>query len=98
MPSAKITWDPTKAAANVRKHGVSFEEAESVFYDEFALLEDDPDDSYGEERFVIVGMSSALRVLVVCHCVREKDAVIRIISARKAVKTERDEYSGRIKR
>lgn len=79
MPSAKITWDPTKAAANVRKHGVSFEEAESVLYDEFALVEDDPDEPHGEERFVMVGMSFALRVLVVCHCVREQGAVIRII-------------------
>jgi uncharacterized protein len=61
-------------------------------------LEDDPDDSYGEERFVMVGMSSALRILVVCHCVREQGAVIRIISARKAVKAERHEYSVRIKR
>lgn len=98
MSSAKVTWDPTKAAANVRKHGVSFEEAESVFYDEFALLEDDPDESYGEERFVMVGMSSVLRVLVVCHCVREQGSVIRIISARKAIKAERHAYSVRIKR
>src|SRR5918996_544653 len=98
MAAARVTWDPTKAAANLRKHGVSFEEAEGVFYDEFALFDDDPDESYGEDRFIIVGMSSALRVLVVCHCVREEGTVIRIISARKAVKVERDEYWTRIKR
>ncbi len=71
MAGAAVTWDPTKAAANLRKHGVSFQEAESVFYDEFALLDDDPDESHGEGRFILVGMSSALRVLVVCHCVRD---------------------------
>ena len=98
MATARVTWDPTKAAANLRKHGVSFEESEGVFYDEFALFDDDPDESYGEDRFIIVGMSSALRVLVVCHCVREEGTVIRIISARKAVKAERDEYWTRIKR
>ena len=80
MAGAAVTWDPAKAAANVRKHGVSFQEAESVFYDEFALFDDDPDDSHGEDRFILVGMSSALRVLVVCHCVREEGTVLRIIS------------------
>ena len=98
MGTARVTWDPAKAATNVRKHGVPFGEAESVFYDEFALFDDDPDESYGEQRFILVGMSGALRVLVVCHCVRQEGAVIRIISARKAVKAERDEYWTRIKR
>ena len=98
MAGAAVTWDPAKAAANVRKHGVSFQEAESIFYDEFALFDDDPDDSSGEDRFILVGMSSALRVLVVCHCVREEGTVLRIISARKAVRAESEEYWRRVKR
>jgi uncharacterized DUF497 family protein len=83
-------WDERKNRANQRKHGVSFEEAETVFSDDRARLLEDPDE--GEDRFVLLGLSATLRTLVVCHCYREKDAVIRIISARKAHREERKEY------
>jgi uncharacterized protein len=77
-------WDENKAASNAKKHGVSFEEAQSVFSDEHAKLIDDPDHSSSEERFVLLGLSSTLRLLLVCHCYRTEGSVIRIISARKA--------------
>lgn len=93
MPELRFEWDDRKNAENRRKHGVSFEEARTVFYDDRALLRDDPDG--GEERFVLLGLSAALRTLVVCHCYREQDEVIRIISARKAHKEERAEYERR---
>ncbi|MHB8877157.1 MAG: BrnT family toxin, partial [Myxococcaceae bacterium] len=86
-------WDETKSKANHRKHGVSFEEAQTVFADEFGLLIHDPDHSDQEDRFVILGLSSGLRTLVVCHCYRDEDDVIRIISARKADRRERALYS-----
>ena len=86
-----------ESAANRRKHGVSFEEAETVFLDEHALLLDDPDHSEGEERFVLLGLSSRFRVLVVVHTYREQDAIIRLISARKATKAERAGYDARWK-
>jgi uncharacterized DUF497 family protein len=86
----RFDWDERKNRANQRKHGVSFEEAETVFSDDRALLLDDPDE--GEDRFVLLGLSATLRTLVVCHCYREEDAVIRIISARKAHREERKEY------
>lgn len=76
-------------------HGVSFEEAQSVFYDERALLKEDPDDSRGEDRFLLLGLSGTLRTLVVCHCYRRRDSVIRIISARRADRTERAAYERR---
>ncbi len=85
-------WDPKKAAANKRKHGVSFEEAHSVFFDETALEFPDPDHSEDEARFLLLGRSLQLRVLVVCHCYRESDSTIRIISARKATTGERRVY------
>lgn len=85
-------WDPVKAAANLRKHKVSFEEAQSVFLDENAMRFLDPDHSDDEERFLILGMSFTLRILVVCHCYRSDDSVIRIISARKADKREQSSY------
>jgi len=85
-------WDERKAAANVKKHGVSFDEAKSAFYDERAKLIDDPDHSANEDRFVLLGLSSALRLLVVCHCHRGEDGVIRIISARKATARETKSY------
>ena len=88
-------WDARKATANLRKHGVSFAEAQSVFLDEEALLMPDPDHSEDEERFVLLGLSASLRVLVVSHCYREGDDVIRIISARKADRGERAEYNRR---
>ena len=88
MSSLQFEWDARKAAANEKKHGVSFEEAKSVFADERAKLIDDPDHPEEEDRFVLLGLSSALRVLVVCHCYRDEDGVIRIISARKATTVE----------
>lgn len=90
-------WDERKNAANKRKHGVSFEEAQTVFYDDNALLVGDPDHSEDEERFIILGLSYTVRVLLVCHCYREDDELIRIISARKADRSERSEYERRCK-
>ena len=96
MKKLRFEWDSRKSAANKRKHGVSFEEAQTVFYDDRAILiEDDEDDE--EDRFVLLGISAALRMLVVCHCHREKDSVKRIISARKANRTERKDYEQRWK-
>jgi uncharacterized DUF497 family protein len=91
----RFEWDERKSAQNLRKHGVSFEEAETVFLDDHALLIDDPDHSAHEERFILIGLSGALRHLVVCHCYRESRCVIRIISARKATATEREAYQQR---
>ena len=85
-------WDPQKAVANMAKHGVSFEEAQTVFYDDHARLEDDPDHSDDEDRFILLGVSEKLRILVVCHCYRADDAEIRLISARKATKQEQKQY------
>ncbi|MBV2194115.1 MAG: BrnT family toxin [Azonexus sp.] len=85
-------WDSRKAAINLKKHGVSFEEAKSAFFDERAKLIDDPDHSEDEERMVLLGLSSTLRLLVVCHCCRGEGGVIRIISARKATATESKHY------
>ena len=92
MITLGFEWNDRKAAANLKKHGVSFEEAKSVFVDERAKLIDDPDHSENEDRFVLLGMSSALRILLVCHCYRSKGNVIRIISARKAVSKEYKSY------
>lgn len=95
MNELRFEWDPKKDTANQRKHGVSFDEATTVFSDERALLLDDPDHSEEEERFVLLGLSVNLRTLVVCHCYREAESVIRLISARKASRMERSEYSQR---
>ena len=95
MADLVFEWDPAKAAANVRKHGVSFDEAETVFSDEHALLLDDPEHSADEDRFVLIGLSAASRTVVVCHCYQERADVIRLISARKATRTERHEYAAR---
>ena len=92
MRSLRFEWHPAKAAINLRKHGVSFEEAQSVFADERARLIDDPDHSEDEDRFILLGLSSSLRVLVVAHCYRSEDNVIRIISARKATREEQRYY------
>lgn len=92
MAHLDFTWDPLKARANLRKHGVSFVEAQSVFLDERARLVDDPEHSDAEDRFILLGLSAALRVLVVVHAFREARGVIRIISARKATPTERARY------
>ncbi len=88
----RFEWDEKKNCINQKKHKVSFEEASSVFYDQRALLRDDPDHSEDEERFVILGISKQLNILVVCHCYRESEAVIRIISARKATTNEISQY------
>lgn len=92
MGTLRFEWDDRKAAANLKKHGVSFQEAKSVFVDERARLIDDPDHSEDEHRFVLLGMSSALRLLLVCHCYRGAGNVIRIISARKASARESKSY------
>jgi uncharacterized protein len=92
MPNIQFEWDARKAVANLKKHGVSFDQARTVFFDEHAKLIDDPDHSDGEDRFVLLGLSSSLKVLLVCHCYREEGNVIRIISARKASTHETKEY------
>lgn len=92
MSELLFDWDPSKAAANARKHGVTFEEAKSAFSDERAKLIDDPDHSEGEDRFILLGLSGSLRLLVVCHCYRMEGNVIRIISARKATSEETKFY------
>ena len=90
----KFEWDPPKAAANLKKHQVSFDEAKSVLYDEFAVQFFDEEHSSDEERFLMLGMSSGAKLLLVCHCEREHGEVIRIISARKATKRESAFYQG----
>lgn len=90
-------WGERKNAQNRRKHGISFEEAQAVFYDEHALLIADPDHSDREERFILLGLSGRLRTLVVCHCYRRRGAVIRLISPRKANQAERELYEQRWK-
>jgi uncharacterized protein len=90
--SLTFEWDKEKSASNRAKHGISFEEAQTVFLDENALLIHDPDHSGGEDRFVLLGLSVKFRVLVVCHCYRKSNEVIRIISARKATRTEQKRY------
>lgn len=90
----EFEWDSTKARANERKHGVSFEEAQSVFYDDFARQFYDPESSEAEDRFLMLGMSNRARVLLVCHCERSTGDVIRIISARKATRNEQTYYEG----
>ena len=92
MSTLRFEWDDQKAVANFKKHGVRFEEAKSVFVDERAKLIDDPDHSEVEDRFVLLGLSSALRLLLVCHCYRSEGNVIRIISARKAIAREFKSY------
>lgn len=92
MNELRFEWDEAKSRQNIRKHGVSFAEAQAVFYDDRAIRFYDPDHSRDEERFIMLGMSFTLRILVVCHCYRESDAVIRIISARKATRQEAEQY------
>lgn len=87
-------WNAHKAASNHKKHGVSFEEAESVFFDEYARQFFDEAHSDEEDRFIMLGVSNRSRILVVCHCERGKDETIRIISARKATVNERSYYEG----
>ena len=92
MSELSFEWDPVKSRTNAGKHGVTFDEATTVFSDERALVIEDPDHSEAEERFILLGLSMKLRVLVVCHCLRESAGTIRIISARKATRSERQQY------
>ena len=92
MRMLTITWDERKDSINRQKHGVSFIEARTVFLDEHARLIADPDSSEDEDRFIILGFSERFRLLVVCHCYRENDSIIRIISARKATRHEKNSY------
>ena len=92
METIEFEWDNNKENKNIEKHQVSFEEAKTAFYDEFALQYFDPDHSDSEDRFILLGMSFRLRTIVVCHCFRREETSIRIISARKANKSEEKEY------
>ena len=92
MRTVEFEWDNNKENKNIEKHQVSFEEAKTAFYDEFALQYFDPDHSDSEDRFILLGMSFRLRTIVVCHCFRREETSIRIISARKANKSEEKEY------
>ena len=92
MSDIRFEWDERKNRVNKRKHKVSFEDAQTVFLDENAIRFFDPDHSDEEDRFLMIGMSFTLRVLIVSHCYKESDSVIRIISARKADKHEQSDY------
>jgi uncharacterized DUF497 family protein len=92
MNDLSFEWDKSKATINLKKHGVSFEEAKSAFSDERAKLIADPDHSEDEDRFILLGYSSSMRLLVVCHCYRTDENIIRIISARKASRHEAASY------
>ena len=90
----KFEWNPVKAASNKKKHGVSFDEAQSIFCDEFAIQFFDGESSGSEDRFLMLGFSDGARLLIVCHCERDQGNIIRIISARKATKNESKYYQG----
>ena len=92
MADLRFTWDPRKARDNLSKHGVSFDEAATAFADERALVIADPEHSGAEDRFVLLGLSARLRLLVVVHAYRQQEDVIRVISARKSTRTERRAY------
>lgn len=92
MYNIKFDWDKEKNIANQKKHGISFEEAQSVFVDENALMIHDPDHSIDEDRFILLGLSASVCLMVVCHCYRKNGEVIRIISARKATRIEQKRY------
>ena len=92
MDALKFEWDEDKNELNKQKHKISFETAKEVFYDELAILFDDPDHSIGEERFLIMGMLKSSKICIVSHCYRDKENVIRIISAREATKPEKRFY------
>lgn len=94
MNRIEFEWDAPKEVLNKKKHGVSFEEAKTAFFDENALVIHDSEHSKDEKRFALLGLSSMIRILVVCHCYRKKDSIIRIISARKATKRETTQYDG----
>jgi len=92
MSELRFEWDEFKAESNEQKHGISFEEAQTAFFDENARLRHDSEHSINEDRYVLLGMSSSLRLLIVCHLYQEDMELIRIISARKATKRERQKY------
>ena len=92
MSDLRFAWDEHKSDLNRRKHGLSFDEAQTAFYDESAKVYFDPDHSEEEDRFILLGMSQQLRVLVVCHCYREAESTVRIISARRADRAEQADY------
>lgn len=94
MKNISFEWDASKASVNKKKHGVSFEEAKLAFFDENALVIHDAEHSADEDRFILLGFSATTQLLVVCHCYREKNSAIRIISARKATKKESNQYYG----
>ena len=94
METIRFEWDENKNTINKRKHRLSFEEAQTVFYDAEALVIPDPEHSQDKKRFIILGMSRRANLLVVCHCYRESETVIRIISARKATRNESAQYQG----
>ena len=96
MKHLSFEWDDDKSRSNLRKHGISFDEARTVFFDENGLLIGDPDHSEMDDRFILIGMSASLKILIVCHCYRT-DEVIRIFSARSATKKETDIYTARMK-
>lgn len=98
MTELRFDWDPKKDRDNQRDHKVAFEEAKTAFADAYGLLMADPDHSEDEDRFLLLGLSARLRLLVVCHTYREEDEVIRLISARTADRLERRQYSRRWKR
>lgn len=94
MNNIAFEWDDKKSQSNLRKHGVSFEEAQTVFFDDMAIQFWDESHAEKGERFLMLGLSNKLRVLLIVHCFRENDSTIRIISARKATNKEMNEYSG----
>ena len=94
MDSINFVWDEEKNKVNIKSHKISFQEAKTVFFDPNAKVIHDPDHSIEEDRFIILGLSKTLNILVVCHCYREKEEIIRIFSARKATKTECKQYGG----
>jgi uncharacterized protein len=96
MKYIHFEWDESKNNSNIRKHKISFEEAKTVFYDPNARIIEDPEHSDTENRFILLGLSQNLNLLIVCHCYRSKDEVIRIISARRATKIESANYGGKI--
>ena len=94
MKRLSFAWDETKNAVNWRKHRVTFEEARAAFFDPYAALFYDDEHSGWEDRFLLLAMSPRRRVLLICHCYREEESVIRIISARRATSAERKLYPG----
>jgi len=92
MNGLHFEWDPVKSKANLDKHGVTFEEAITAFYDEAAIEFYDDEHSEWEDRFLLLGLSSDMKLLLACHCYRSEEGVIRIISARKATKNEAKHY------